>query len=323
MHSSTLIDLKPTISEAGREILHGLMRTPKAIASKYLYDQHGSSLFELITALPEYYLTRTEIQILREFSGDIASQVGAGRLLIEFGSGSSAKTRLLLESLRPVGYVPVEISRQRLAASVASLHEEFEWLNIIPISADYSRPLRLPSAATTGSRTVFFPGSSIGNFEPREAVAFLWAARSVAGADGQLLIGIDLKKNSATIEHAYDDAQGVTAAFTLNALQHLNNIVGASFDLNAFRHHARYNDQAARVEIHLVSLKDQTVHVSGRRIPLRDGEMIHIENCYKYEPKEFDALAARGGFTRRAAWFDPQRWFGVLLYTSASPDISR
>ncbi len=318
MRSSPMIDLKPTLSESAVEILEGLVPSPKAIPSKYLYDQHGSDLFELITALPEYYPTRTEIQILRTYSADIARRVGTGRLLIEFGSGSSAKTRLLLEALRPVGYVPVDISRQRLTASVASLHREFEWLQIVPVSADYCRPLRLPTAVTLGARTVFFPGSSIGNFEPRDAVEFLRGVRDVAGTNGQLLIGIDLKKDRPTIERAYNDAQGVTAAFTLNALQHLNDIVDANFDLGAFEHRARYNPEAGRVEIHLVSESDQTVEVSGRRIRLSQGEMIHIENCYKYEPEEFDGLAARGGFRRLAAWYDPNRWFGVLLYAAAS-----
>ncbi len=318
MRSSPVIDLKPTLSETSVEILDGLMQSPKSIPSKYLYDPRGSELFELITQLPEYYLTRTEIQILRTHSADIARRVGAGRRLIEFGSGSSVKTRLLLESLRPLGYVPVDISRQRLATSVASLHQEFDWLQIVPVSADYCRPLRLPSAVTTGPRTVFFPGSTIGNFEPIDAVGFLRAVRGVAGADGQLLIGIDLKKDRETIERAYDDAQGVTSAFTLNTLLHLNHLVDADFDLEAFRHHARYNSDAGRVEIHLVSKRDQVVEVSGHPIRVRDEEMIHVENCYKYEPEEFDALAAQGGFTRCAAWFDPQRWFAVLLYSSAA-----
>jgi len=317
MRSSPLIDLKPPLSETSVEILDGLARAPKAIAAKYLYDQRGSELFELITQLPEYYLTRTEIQILRTYAADIVQEVGSGRQLIEFGSGSSAKTRLLLESLRPAVYVPVDISRQRLAASVASLHQQFEWLQIVPVSADYCRPLRLPAAVTAGPRTVFFPGSSIGNFEPRDAVEFLRVARGVAGADGQLLIGIDLKKDPETIERAYDDAQGVTAAFSLNALQHMNDIVDADFDLTSFRHHARYNRDFGRVEIHLVSKRDQTVHVSGQRIRVHDAEMIHIENCYKYDPQEFDVLAGQGGFTRRAEWLDPQRRFAVLLYSSS------
>ena len=165
---------------------------------------------------------------------------------------------------------------------------------------------------------MFFPGSTIGNFEPKDAVGFLRAVRGVAGADGQLLIGIDLKKDRETIERAYDDAQGVTSAFTLNTLHHLNHLVDADFDLEAFRHHARYNSDAGRVEIHLVSKRDQVVEVSGHPIRVRDEEMIHVENCYKYEPEEFDALAAQGGFTRCAAWFDPQRWFAVLLYSSAA-----
>jgi dimethylhistidine N-methyltransferase len=317
MHSSPLIDLKPPASETNLEILAGLMRTPKSISSKYLYDPQGSRLFELITQLPEYYLTRTEMTILRENAPDIARQVGAGRLLIEFGSGSSAKTRLLLEPMRPAGYVPVDISRQRLAASVASLHDEFEWLQIVPVCADYSRPFMLPTGVAEASRTAFFPGSSIGNFDESDAVDFLQVVREVVGADGQLLIGIDLRKERATIERAYNDAQGVTAAFTLNVLHHLNRIADADFDVDAFAHRARYNSDRGRVEVHLVSSRDQTVDICRRRIRIRAGETIHVENCYKYDLAQFDALAARGGFVRRTVWSDRTRWFAVLLYESA------
>ncbi len=317
MHSSPLIDLKPPASETNLEILAGLMRTPKSISSKYLYDRQGSRLFELITQLPEYYLTRTEMAILRENAPDIARQVGAGRLLIEFGSGSSAKTRLLLDPMRPTGYVPVDISRQRLAASVASLHDEFEWLQIVPVCADYSRPFVLPAGVAGAPRTAFFPGSSIGNFDENDAVDFLQVVREVVGADGQLLIGIDLEKDRATIERAYNDAQGVTAAFTLNVLHHLNRIADADFDVDAFAHRARYNSDRGRVEVHLVSSRDQTVDVCRRRIRIRAGETIHVENCYKYDLAQFDALAARGGFVRRTVWRDSKRWFAVLLYESA------
>jgi dimethylhistidine N-methyltransferase len=317
MHSRPLIDLKPPPSEMSLEILDALLQTPKAIESKYLYDQRGSRLFELITQLPEYYLTRTEMKILRTHAADIARRIGAGRQLIEFGSGSSAKTRLLLEPLRPVGYIPVDISRQRLAASVVALHNEFEWLQIVPLCADYSRPFALPPAVVEGPRTAFFPGSSIGNFDESDAIDFLQVVHEVVGSDGQLLIGIDLKKDPATIEPAYDDAQGVTAAFTLNVLHHLNRIADADFDVDAFRHRARYNPDAGRVEIHVVSTRDQIVEVCGRRIRIRAAEAIHVENCYKYDVTEFDALANRGGFLRRAHWFDPKNWFAVLLYESA------
>lgn len=317
MHSRPLIDLKPSASETNLEILDGLIRTPKSISSKYLYDRQGSQLFELITQLPEYYLTRTEMMILRANAPDIARRVGTDRLLIEFGSGSSAKTRLLLEPMRPVGYVPVDISRQRLAASVASLNDEFEWLQIVPVCADYSRPFVLPTGTTQASRTAFFPGSSIGNFDESDAVDFLHVVREVVGSDGQLLIGIDLKKDRATIERAYNDAQGVTAEFTLNVLHHLNRIGGADFDVDAFVHRACYASDRGRVEVHLVSTRDQTVEVCRRRIRVRAGETIHVENCYKYNLAEFDALAARGGFASRAVWSDAKRWFAVLLYESA------
>ena len=283
MRLSPVLDLKPPPSETSLEVLDGLSRTPKAIPSKYLYDRRGSRLFELITQLPEYYLTRTEMQILRTNAADIARCVGASRRLIEFGSGSSAKTRLLLDPLRPVGYVPVDISRQRLAASVVALHDEFEELPIVPVCADYSRPFVLPAAAIEGARTAFFPGSSIGNFEEGDAIDFLRVVREVVGSDGQLLIGVDLKKDPATIVRAYDDAQGVTAAFTQNVLHHLNELLGAEFDVDAFRHRARYNAKLGRVEVHLVCESDQSVEICGQHICIRNGEAIHVENCYKYD----------------------------------------
>jgi len=309
-----MIDLTPIPSQLGNEVLHGLLKTPKAIASKFLYDKRGSELFELITALPEYYLTRAEMEILRTHAFDIAEAVGKGRSLIEFGSGSSAKVRLLLDALRPRVYAPVDISMHRLDASARALQTEFEWLTVVPVCADYSKPFELPDAVLRGERTAFFPGSSVGNFEPDEAVDFLRSVAERVGAGGQLLIGFDLKKDRAVLEAAYNDVQGISAAFNRNVLLHLNERFGTDFDPATFDHRARYDEVAGRIEIHLVSRKDQTINAFERRIQLRRGEAIHTENSYKYLPEEFDVLAAAAGFERRAAWFDSANRFGLLLY---------
>jgi len=314
MNLRPLIDMTPVPTQLGKEVLRGLLATPKSIQAKFLYDARGSELFELITALPEYYLTRSEFEILRLHAEEIAAAIGPGSVLIEFGSGSSEKVRLLLPSLRPSCYVPVDISRQRLGASARTVQREFPWLPVVPVCADYSRTFQLPAAVSGGERTAFFPGSSIGNFELGESVDFLCNVAQVVGPRGQLLIGFDLKKDPAVLERAYNDVQGVSAAFNRNVLLHLNKRFGTDFDPDEFDHRARYNEVAGRIEIHLVSRTDQTVTAFGRHIELRCGEAIHTENSYKYLPEEFDVLAEAAGFQRRAAWFDSNRRFAVFLY---------
>jgi dimethylhistidine N-methyltransferase len=319
MSDLAVIDLKPATSTMQAEVLAGLDRTHKSIAPKFLYDARGSDLFEAITDLPEYYLTRTERGILRRCAADIAAAVGPDHVLVEFGSGSSGKVRLLLDALRPAAYLPVDISRHALARAGQALRADYPWLRVVPVCADYSRPFALPAlAAGSGRRTVFFPGSSIGNFEPRDAVNFLTHVAGVVGPAGQLLIGIDLKKDPAVLEPAYNDAQGVTADFNLNVLNHLNEAVDADFDLDGYAHRARYDAAHGRIEIHLVSQRAQTVTIGERRIALRAGEAIHTENSYKYDVPEFDGLARQAGFVQRQAWLDPKKWFAVILYEAGS-----
>ncbi len=318
MSEPSVIDLKPATSISRSEVLEGLDAAHKSIAPKFLYDDRGSALFEEITRLPEYYLTRTEIDILRRFAPDIANEVGPGHVLIEFGSGSSEKVRLLLDALQSAAYVPVDISRDSLERAAEQIRNDYPALRVVPVCADYSRPFSLPqTVARAGSRTAFFPGSSIGNFDPDDAVRFLGHVADVVGAAGQLLIGIDLKKDPEVLERAYNDTKGVTAQFNLNLLNHLNEALDANFDLSKYAHRARWNARKGCIEIHLVSLADQTVTIDGRRIPLRAGEAIHTENSYKYHVDEFDSLAAAAGFAQRRAWLDPKGWFAVILYQGA------
>jgi L-histidine Nalpha-methyltransferase len=310
-----LIDLKPAPSISRAEVIAGLQRRDKAIAPKFLYDERGSELFEQITTLPEYYLTRTELAILQRGAGEMAQAIGTGATLIEFGSGSSGKVRWLLEPLKPVAYLPVDISREALTRAADDVQRDYPWLVVAPICADYSQPFALPAGLKQAThRVAFFPGSSIGNFEPHEAVRFLAHVAKLVGPGGELLIGIDLKKPRDVLERAYNDAQGVTAEFNLNVLSHLNEALGADFDLSAFAHRARYDEARGCIEIHLVSAADQTVTIGGNRIRLRQGEAIHTENSYKYAPAQFDALARMAGFAMRRRWLDPKGWFAVILY---------
>ena len=319
MSDLSLIDLKPTTSISRAEVISGLTRHNKSIAPKFLYDERGSELFEQITTLPEYYLTRTEVAILRRNARAMAQHIGAGAALIEFGSGSSGKVRWLLEPLSPVAYLPVDISREALRNAADDVQRDYPWLRVVPICADYSQPFTLPARLPKATpRVAFFPGSSVGNFEPHDAVRFLSHAAKLVGPDGHLLIGIDLKKDPDVIDRAYNDAQGVTAEFNLNVLSHLNQALGADFDLSAFDHRARYNAARGCVEIHLVSRTAQTVTIGGSQIRLNAGEAIHTENSYKYEPAQFDRLAEMAGFVTQQRWTDAKGWFAVILYRAAA-----
>lgn len=317
MSDLPLIDLKPATAISRAEVLRGLTGPRKSIAPKYLYDERGSELFEQITELPEYYLTRTEVGILERYAAEIVAPIGRGAALIEFGSGSSGKVRHLLEPLRPSAYLPVDISREALTQAADAIRTDYPWLNVVPICADYSQPFALPAQLASATRRVaFFPGSSIGNFEPHDAVRFLAHVARLVGPGGQLLIGIDLKKDRDVLERAYNDGQGVTAEFNLNILSHLNEALDADFDLDAFEHRARYDARRGCIEIHLVSKADQTVTIGGRHIDFRDGEAIHTENSYKYDVAQFDGMATMAGFTLRQRWTDDSGWFAVILYES-------
>ena len=282
---------------------------------KLFYDQRGSLLFEKITATADYYPTRTEIALLERFAPDIIGRFGPQPLLIEYGSGASRKIRILLDALegRPARYLALDISKQHLVDSAEALAEDYPNLEVYAVCADYTQPVELPREALSGAgrRVAFFPGSTIGNFAPQDAEAFLRASARMVGAGGAMLIGVDLEKDSPTLEAAYNDADGVTAAFNLNLLRRLNRELDADFDLAAFAHRAFYDRDHGRIEMHLESLSDQTVSLSGEQIVFRTGETIHTESSYKYAVEQFQAMAARCGFRADRVWTDDRRLFSL------------
>lgn len=291
----------------------GLARSPKRLPSKYFYDARGSRLFEQICVQPEYYLTRTELAIMREHAGAIAATLGPDVLLLEYGSGSGVKTRLLLEHLQsPVAYVPVELAREALAASVAELHAALPTLEILPVCADFTQPVATVQPPRQARRcVVYFPGSTIGNFDDAGAVALLRKMRAEMGSDGGALIGVDLKKDPAIIEAAYNDAAGITAQFTLNLLVRLNRELGADFDLAAFRHRASYDAVAGRIETSLVSIREQDIHVAGITAHFAAGEAMQVELSCKYALEDFARLAVQAGLRVARTWTDGKRLFSV------------
>ena len=306
-------DLAPGEESFRDAVLHGLARPRKAIPCKFFYDARGSALFEQICALPEYYLTRTEIAILERNAAEIATLVGPHCRLIEFGSGASRKVRILLNALdAPVAYVPVDISREHLRQAAARLAADFPGLPVIAVCADYTRPFELPPLSGPPGKTVgFFPGSTIGNFEPDAVVAFLKHCAKLLGPGGEMLIGSDLKKSPDILNAAYNDAAGTNAAFNLNLLERIKSELGGDLDIDRFAHVAFYNEREGRIELYVKSLADQTIGIAGRRFRCAAGELIHTENSYKYAIPEFHALAARAGFQPVQTWTDPGRLFSV------------
>lgn len=296
-----------------QEVLAGLAARPRTLPPKYFYDETGSELFERIMGLPEYYLTRTEMALFDEHLGDIAEALGSGRVLVEYGSGSSIKIRKLLEGIRPAAYVPVDISGEHLLAQSRALQADYPWLDVFPTCADFTAPFELPPPVTGMPTIGFFPGSSIGNFEPAGAEGFLRNVHETLGVDGRLLVGVDRKKNQDRLEAAYNDSQGVTAAFNLNVLAHINQRLGADFDPAAFAHEAHYDADQGCVQMFLRSLKEQTVSLGDVRETFRAGERIHTENSFKYHPEEFEQLARRGGFAVDRCWSDAGELFALYL----------
>jgi L-histidine Nalpha-methyltransferase len=302
-----------------REVLAGLRAARKRLPCKYFYDETGSALFDRICDLPEYYLTRTEMAIMRDHAGDIARRIGPGCQLVELGSGSSIKTRLLLDALPEVAaYVPVDISGEHLRRAAARLAAAYPNVEVLPVCADYTQEFEIPAPSSAARadgrdcrRVAYFPGSTVGNFDPDEARQFLQRLAALVGSGGGLLIGFDLKKDPALIHAAYNDAAGVTAAFNLNLLARLNRELGADFDVGQFRHYAFYQPAAGRIEMHLVSERPQSVRVNGDHISIARGESIHTECSYKYTPAEFDRLARAAGFEPAGRWTDPREWFCV------------
>jgi len=311
---ATFVDLAP-IEERFREAaLSGLSNPRKSIPCRFLYDQRGSALFDVICDLPEYYVTRTEIRILQERAGEIAALAGPRCQLVEFGSGASRKVKLLLSALKnPLAYIPVDISPEFLRLSAVGIVKEFPGVDVIAVCADFAEPQQLPDYIfwPFGSRLGFFPGSTIGNLTPDEAVSFLRGCRSLLRAGGGMVVGVDLKKDPDVLHDAYNDADGVTAAFTLNLLQRMNREIGGDFDIDRFSHEAFYNTAAGRIEIYIRSLMNQIVGVAGKRIAFASGERIHVEYSYKYAIEEFQCLAGRAGFSPAAVWTDRNNLFSV------------
>jgi L-histidine N-alpha-methyltransferase len=301
------------------DVLDGLARPQKELPSKWLYDERGSSLFEQICDLEEYYPTRTELGILERHVRGMAALLGPGCALVEYGAGSGLKTRLLLRHLRdPAAYIPIDISASALAETVARLARDFPELVVRPLCADFSVPVRLPlDGVDARRRAVFFPGSTIGNLHKPDVVSFLRMVARECGRGGGLLIGVDLRKERAVLERAYDDARGVTAAFNLNLLARANSELGADFDLARFRHRALFDERHGRVEMHLVSQAAQRVTIAGRTFALAAGETIWTESSYKYELREFAALAALAGWRCERVWSDERAWFSVQYLTVA------
>ena len=294
------------------EISAGLMATNAHTSPKYLYDGLGSKLFEAICELPEYYPTRTEAGIFAAHGADMARDIGTGTSLIDLGAGNCAKAAGLFPLLQPAQYVPVDISRDFLLDAVSRLRERFPHIDMTPLGLDFSSGFTLPDSVRHRRRLFFYPGSSIGNFEPEQAKVFLRGLHVNAGDDGGLLIGVDLIKDSAVLDAAYDDAIGVTGAFNLNMLRHVNHLIGADFDVRAWRHRGFYNEARGRVEMHLEALRAQEVRWNGGGRSFAAGECIHTENSYKYQQADAIALLERSGFEATHVWTDPQRWFALI-----------
>ena len=310
-------DLSPRPADFRNDVLRGLADSPKRLPPKYFYDDVGSALFDAICALPEYYPTRVETALIQAHAEAIAAALGERSALIEFGSGVSRKSRLLIAAARPAVYVPIDIARETLRQAAEGLRHTFPELPVVAVCADYSQPFELPDLTPYRPlrRIVFFPGSTIGNFDPAEAVTFLANAHTLAGPDGGLLIGVDLRKDKAVLEAAYDDPQGVTAAFNRNVLARINRELGADFDLRAFRHRAWYSDALGRIEMHLESCRSQEVRIGTARITFERDETIHTESSYKYSVPGFQALAARAGFPPAACWVDERNLFSIHYMT--------
>ncbi len=308
-----LFDRKPPLQDAAAELLRGLLESPKSVSAKFFYDQRGSELFEAITQLPEYYLTRTELGLFDAHGDDFAAALGDDVCLVEYGSGSSVKIRKLLSSLSPRAYVPVDISREHLEAAARGLHADFPTLSVYPTCADFTGPFELPEPVADLRKVGFFPGSSIGNFEPAAAAAFLASAAETLGAGSRLLIGVDRKKDPTLLEAAYNDAAGVTAAFNLNLLRHVNQLLGTALEEADFEHRARYNAALGCIQMFLASRRDQAHELAGQEVRFARDEEVHTENSFKYHPDEFLEIAHRGGYRLLETWTDEREWFAVYL----------
>ena len=294
------------------ELAHGLLAEDARLHPKYLYDALGSRLFDAITELREYYPTRTEARIFTQHASAMAAQLAPGMTLVDLGAGNCQKAARLFELLQPARYVAVDISIDFLRGTLVQLQRQHPALDMVGVGADFSTQLTLPPTAGEGPRLVFYPGSSIGNFTPAQALTFVRQARQLSEGGG-LLIGVDLVKPLEVLEPAYDDALGVTAAFNRNMLLHTNRLLGCDFDVSQWRHRAFFNARESRIEMHLDALQDLTVRWDGATRNFRRGESIHTENSYKYTPALFEAMLCEAGFSKVQQWRDPQNWFAVFL----------
>lgn len=310
-----VLESAPEQDQLTREVLDGLRKSPKELSPVWFYDELGSFLFDSICELPEYYVTRTELAIMQMHAAEMAQHIGPRAALIELGSGTSFKTRLLLDQLdRPLVYVPVDIARDHLLEAAGATARDYPALQVSPVCADFTQPFDLPKqAALAQRRVVYFPGSTLGNFTADRAQELLASMRRIIGDDGAVLIGIDLKKDTDVLERAYNDAAGVTAEFNINALRHMNRELGCNFDLGAFEHHALWNEDAGRIEMHLVSKRDQLIELGGERIAISRGEHLRTEYCHKYTLESFAELAAKADLAVTRVWMDPEKKFSVQL----------
>ncbi len=320
--------LKPEAEDGGTlladpafraDVLAGFSGRPRAIPARWFYDRQGSELFEAITALPEYYPTRTETAILERIGSAVADRVGPARAVVEFGSGSSAKTPLLLRAIAPSAYVPIDISGDFLRDSARALAGQFPALPVYPVEADFMHPIALPPAVADRAKLGFFPGSTIGNMIPSSAVDLLRAMRRWLGTGAMLLIGMDRLKDAAELVRAYDDAQGVTARFNLNLLERINRELGGTIPVDDFRHRALWNDMRARIEMHLVAVRDTRFTIAGCGFEMAAGETIHTENSHKYGARDARILLRAGGWTPIAEWTDPDDRFALVLAEAQAP----
>ena len=297
------------------DVLDGLRKSPKQLSPVWFYDEFGSSLFDSICDLPEYYVTRTELSIMRKHAAEMAHCIGPNSALIEYGSGTSLKTRLLLDRLElPATYIPVDIAQEHLLDAAGSIARDYPDLRIVPVCADFTQPFDLPVQMSWAKRrVVYFPGSTLGNFDEHQARNLLSTMRTIIGRHGAVLIGIDLKKDPLVLERAYDDAAGVTAEFNLNALRHLNRELGTDFNLHAFEHRALWVEDHSRIEMHLVSKEDQTVHVGAYEVAIERGEYLRTECCHKYTLAGFADLAASADLSVTRRWMDEEQKFSVQL----------
>jgi len=313
-----LFDRQPQTADVTEELLGSLGASEKSVSARYFYDQRGSELFEAITQLPEYYLTRTEMALFDTLADELRAAIGTDCALVEYGSGSSKKIRQLLETVAPLAYVPVDISLSHMQDNARELHRDYPNLHIYPTCADITRRFELPEPVARLNKVGFFPGSSIGNFSPDQAVEFLSNVARTLGTGSRLIVGVDRKKDSAILEAAYNDSAGVTAEFNLNMMKHLGELLGVDLAPEKFVHRADYDAEAGCIRMFLEAVEAHEVEANGARIRFSEGERVHTESSYKYAPEEFAEIARRGGFRQVSHWSDPNDWFSIFLLEVAS-----